>query len=186
MKAHWGGGGKGLAPFILFLDTRWRWVVNFMTRPLGKNTDSHWTGSWVVLTAFTEYRFPVQGLKTRTLQPVASRSTDCTKPDVRQGNKFAIGRKGFCSWQRTTTFWSALAPNEPFTGWISRVVFPRLKLPTDESGHWPWCNDDIEYGMSPVRLRQRFSNFFPSRNPWNSCPYTEETFPIKMGCGWGI
>jgi hypothetical protein len=32
MKAHWGSGG--IAPRILDLGTRWRWVVNFTLRPL--------------------------------------------------------------------------------------------------------------------------------------------------------
>jgi hypothetical protein len=38
MKAYWGNGG--IAPHILDLSTRWRWVVNFMPWPLysqGKN-----------------------------------------------------------------------------------------------------------------------------------------------------
>jgi hypothetical protein len=38
MKAYWGSGG--IAPCILHLGTRWRWVVSFTPRPLypqGKN-----------------------------------------------------------------------------------------------------------------------------------------------------
>jgi hypothetical protein len=48
MKAYWGSGG--IAPRILVLGTRWKWVVSFMPRPLyhqGKSSwyplDRHWT-----------------------------------------------------------------------------------------------------------------------------------------------
>jgi hypothetical protein len=32
IEAYWGNGG--IAPLILYLGTRWRWVVSFMPRPL--------------------------------------------------------------------------------------------------------------------------------------------------------
>jgi hypothetical protein len=32
MKAYWGSGG--IAPRILYLGTRWRWMVSFTPRPL--------------------------------------------------------------------------------------------------------------------------------------------------------
>jgi hypothetical protein len=48
MKAYWGSGG--IAPRILELDTRWRWVVSFTPRPLyprKRAPDTYWIGSWV-------------------------------------------------------------------------------------------------------------------------------------------
>jgi len=48
MKTYWGSGG--IAPCVLDLGTRWRWVVSFTPRPLypkGRNPDTHWTGGWV-------------------------------------------------------------------------------------------------------------------------------------------
>ena len=49
MKADRGSGG--VAPPILNLHTRWRWVVSFIpssTLPLRKNPATHSIGSWVV------------------------------------------------------------------------------------------------------------------------------------------
>jgi hypothetical protein len=40
MEAYWGSGGT--APRILDLDTRWRWVVSFTTRPLYLQGKSTW------------------------------------------------------------------------------------------------------------------------------------------------
>jgi hypothetical protein len=45
-------GSGSIAPLILNLNTRWRWVVNFTLRPLyprRKNPGTHWIGSWVGL-----------------------------------------------------------------------------------------------------------------------------------------
>jgi hypothetical protein len=39
MKAHWGGG---IAPRILDLGTKWRWVFTFMPRPLYSQGKSPW------------------------------------------------------------------------------------------------------------------------------------------------
>jgi hypothetical protein len=52
MKAYWGSGD--IAPPILDLDTRWRWVVRFTPRPIYLResvTDTHWIGGWVGPTA---------------------------------------------------------------------------------------------------------------------------------------
>jgi hypothetical protein len=40
MKAYWGSGG--IAPLILDLGTRWRWVVSFTPRPLYPQGKSPW------------------------------------------------------------------------------------------------------------------------------------------------
>jgi hypothetical protein len=40
MKTYWGSGG--MAPRILDLGTRWRWVVSFMPRPLYPQGKSPW------------------------------------------------------------------------------------------------------------------------------------------------
>jgi len=48
MKMNWGSGC--VSPHILDLDTRWRWVVNFMLSllyPWGKYPKTHWIGGWV-------------------------------------------------------------------------------------------------------------------------------------------
>jgi hypothetical protein len=46
MKAY---RSRGIAPLILNLRTRWRWVVNFMPRPLypRENAGTQWLRSWV-------------------------------------------------------------------------------------------------------------------------------------------
>jgi hypothetical protein len=48
IKVH--GGKRGIAPFILNLDSRRRWVADFTYRPLypwGKNSTTAWTRGWV-------------------------------------------------------------------------------------------------------------------------------------------
>jgi hypothetical protein len=48
IKTYWGCGG--IAPRILDLGTRWRWVVSFTTRPLyprERSPGTHLIGSWV-------------------------------------------------------------------------------------------------------------------------------------------
>jgi hypothetical protein len=48
MKTYKGSGG--IAPCILNLGTRWRWVVCFTFQPLypqGKSPSAHWLGGWV-------------------------------------------------------------------------------------------------------------------------------------------
>jgi hypothetical protein len=48
MKTDWGSGG--IAPRILDLGTRWRWVVNFTPRslyPRERIPANHWIGVWV-------------------------------------------------------------------------------------------------------------------------------------------
>jgi hypothetical protein len=48
MKTYWGSGGIPL--HIPNFDTTWRWVVNFMYRPLypwGKGPGTRWIESWV-------------------------------------------------------------------------------------------------------------------------------------------
>jgi len=47
MKAYWRIGG--VAPLILYLGTKWRWVVSFTPRPLyppGKSSEPFWTRWW--------------------------------------------------------------------------------------------------------------------------------------------
>jgi hypothetical protein len=44
------GGSEGIAPHILDLGTRWKWVVSFTSQPLysrGKSCGIHWTGGLV-------------------------------------------------------------------------------------------------------------------------------------------
>jgi hypothetical protein len=48
MRTYWGNGG--IAPRILNLGTRWKWVVSFMPRPhypRRKSPVIHWIGGWV-------------------------------------------------------------------------------------------------------------------------------------------
>jgi hypothetical protein len=48
MKAYWGSGG--IAPCILDLGTRWRWVISFTFGPLyprERYPCTHWIGDWV-------------------------------------------------------------------------------------------------------------------------------------------
>jgi len=40
MKAYWWSGG--IAPRILDLGSRWRWVVSFTSRPLYPQTNCPW------------------------------------------------------------------------------------------------------------------------------------------------
>jgi hypothetical protein len=63
MKTYWGSGG--IAPRILDLSTRWRWVVSFTPRPLyprGREPGTHWIGGWVgpraVLDAAVKRKIP--------------------------------------------------------------------------------------------------------------------------------
>jgi len=53
---------RGTTPLITSFDIRWRWVVNFASRPLcprGDKAGTHWIGVWVIPSAsldFLEYR----------------------------------------------------------------------------------------------------------------------------------
>jgi hypothetical protein len=80
MKAYWGSGG--IAPCILYLGTRWTWVVSFTSRPLyprGGAPGTHWIGSWVglraVLDAVVKRKIPSphqeSNPRTPIFQPVA-------------------------------------------------------------------------------------------------------------------
>jgi hypothetical protein len=82
---YWGSGG--IAPRILDLGNRWRWVVSFTPRPLylqGKSPGTRWLGDWVgpraVLDAVVKRKIPSPHLemnpRTPIVQPVAQRYTD--------------------------------------------------------------------------------------------------------------
>jgi hypothetical protein len=85
MKAYWGSGG--VAPRILDLGTRWRWVVSFTPQPLypqGKSPGTHWIGGWVgpraVLDAVVKRKIPSprreSNPRTPIIQSVSQRYTD--------------------------------------------------------------------------------------------------------------
>jgi hypothetical protein len=84
MKTYWGSGS--IAPRILDLGTRWRWVVSFTTRPLyhrERAPGTHgigWVGSWVVLDAVVKRKIPrprwESNPRTPIVQPVAQCYTD--------------------------------------------------------------------------------------------------------------
>jgi hypothetical protein len=85
MKTYWRSGG--IAPRILDLGTRWRWVVSFTPRPLyprERAPGAHWIGGWVgpkaVLDAEVKRKIPSprRESKPRTpnVQTVAQRYTD--------------------------------------------------------------------------------------------------------------
>jgi len=43
-------GSRGIAPYILDVSTRWRWMVSFTPRPLyprERVPGTHWIGGWV-------------------------------------------------------------------------------------------------------------------------------------------
>jgi hypothetical protein len=82
MNTYWDSGS--IAPRILDLGTRWKWVVSFTPRPLytqGNSPGTHWIGGWVgpraVLDAVVKRKIPSprRESKPRTpvVQPVAQR-----------------------------------------------------------------------------------------------------------------
>jgi hypothetical protein len=85
MKTYWGSGG--IAPLILDLGTRWRWVVSFTPRPpcpQGKIPCYPRIGGWVgpraVLDAVVKRKIPSprreSNPRTPIVQPVTQRYTD--------------------------------------------------------------------------------------------------------------
>jgi hypothetical protein len=85
MKTYWGSGG--IAPSILDLGTRWRWVVSFTTRPLYPQEkslcfplDRGWVGPRAVLDAVVKRKIPSprreSNPRTPIVQPLAHRYTD--------------------------------------------------------------------------------------------------------------
>jgi hypothetical protein len=80
-------GSRGIAPLILDLGIRWRWVVNFMPRPLYPQGKSPWcplNRRWVdprtLLDAVVKRKIPSprreSNPRTPIVQPVAQRYTD--------------------------------------------------------------------------------------------------------------
>jgi hypothetical protein len=76
-----------MAPLILDLGTRWRWVVSFTPRPLyrqGKTPGTHWIGGWVgpraVPDAVVKRKIPSPSRESKPRTPifqlVARRYTD--------------------------------------------------------------------------------------------------------------
>jgi hypothetical protein len=85
MKTYWGSGG--IAPRILGLGTRWRWVVSFNPRPLyprERASGTYWIGGWLelrdILDTVVKRKIPSLRRKsnprTPIVQPVAQRFTD--------------------------------------------------------------------------------------------------------------
>jgi hypothetical protein len=95
MKTYWGSGD--IAPHILDLRTRWRWVVSFTTRPIylrEKAPGTHWIGGWVgpraVLDTVVKRKIPSprreSNPRTPIVQPVAQRYTDLFNKISKQTN----------------------------------------------------------------------------------------------------
>jgi hypothetical protein len=85
MKTYW--GIEGIAPCILDLGTRWRWVVSLTPRPLyprERAPGTHWIGGWVGpragLDGVVKRKIPSprreSNPRTPIVQPVAQRGTD--------------------------------------------------------------------------------------------------------------
>jgi hypothetical protein len=85
MKAYW--VSRGIAPRILDLSTRWRWVVSFTHQqlyPQERDPGTHWIGGWVgprdVLEAVVKRKIPSPrrepNPRTPIVQSVAQRYTD--------------------------------------------------------------------------------------------------------------
>jgi hypothetical protein len=75
MEAYWSSGG--IAPRILDLGTRWRWVVSFTPRSIyaqRKNPGSHWIGGWVGPRAGLDAVL-LPGLESPIIHPVAQHYT---------------------------------------------------------------------------------------------------------------
>ena len=75
-------GSRGIALLFLDLGARWGWLVNATPPPLypRERSGTHCIGGWVGLTAGLDGRGksrPTPGFDPRTVQPVASRYTDC-------------------------------------------------------------------------------------------------------------
>jgi hypothetical protein len=77
MKAYW--GSRGIAPRILDLGTRWRWVVSFTPLPLypkERTPGNHWIGVWVgprsILDTVVKRKIPslLSGFEPSIIQPV--------------------------------------------------------------------------------------------------------------------
>jgi hypothetical protein len=74
MKIYWGSGG--IAPCILDLGTRWRWVVNFTPWPLyprERAPSTHWIGPRAGLDAVVKRKFtsPCQDTNPRLSRPLS-------------------------------------------------------------------------------------------------------------------
>jgi hypothetical protein len=122
MKAYCGSGG--IAPRILDLGTRWRWVVSFMLRPLYPGEivpGTHWIGGWMVsrtgLDAVVKRKIPSfcrdSSPRTPIVQPVSQRYTTelyliCLPWDQPEGH--------YCC--RT----------EQLERWLSSVILGRCRL----------------------------------------------------------
>jgi hypothetical protein len=79
MKTYW--GSEGIAPRILDLGTRGRWVVSFTLRPLySRDWIEGWVGPRAVLGAAVKRKIPrtrrESNPRTPIVQPVAQRYTD--------------------------------------------------------------------------------------------------------------
>jgi hypothetical protein len=70
MKTYWGSGG--IAPRILDLGTRWRWVVSFTSRERAPVT--HWIGGWLdpraVLDTVVNGELPSPRRESNTRSPI--------------------------------------------------------------------------------------------------------------------
>jgi hypothetical protein len=75
MKTYWRSGG--IAPRILNLGARWRWVVSFTLRPRERTPGTHWTGGWMGLRASLDAiaKRKIPSPWTPVVQPVAKRCT---------------------------------------------------------------------------------------------------------------
>jgi hypothetical protein len=97
MEAYWGSGG--IAPCILDLGSRWRWVVSFTPRPLYPQGKRPWypldrrmggPQNWSGRGGEEKNSSPLPGLEPPIIQPIAQR---CTAPVIRlfqitHGNKW--------------------------------------------------------------------------------------------------
>jgi hypothetical protein len=83
-------GGGGIAPRILNLETKWRWVISFTLQPLYPGEiahGTHWIGGprapetvwtrWRRENPYTDYRRCVMGYDTVTLHPTKPESFQC-------------------------------------------------------------------------------------------------------------
>jgi len=67
MKAYWKSGG--IAPRLLDLDTRWRWVLNFKPRSLYPQGKSRWARSQSERGGEGKNSQPLLGLEPRSFSP---------------------------------------------------------------------------------------------------------------------
>jgi hypothetical protein len=106
MKVYWGGG---IAPRIIDLGTRWRWVVTFTPQPLYPQGNSHWYKLDRRLGG-TQSRYgrgggernsqPLPGLEPLIIHPVAQRYT-AELSWLRQ-LPFGVDVMHFVKWTHTT------------------------------------------------------------------------------------